>query len=684
MSIINTALIGKLKKLKADKSNVLELDNTSAFTPSLDYHPSTKKYVDDAIVSVGGSDTYVTSGSIAGTDLILTLNDSSTVTVDVSNLSTGAGGSLYLNNRQAQDFTATSGQTIFNVSIGLNDIEVFYNGIKLDNEDFTIDSGAGTLTLLEAAEANDNIEIINFGNNVELNHAYNKYSYTVGTASGNYTGSTTSFPALIHDGLFDVWLNGLKLTGDEYTSTTTAVDLATAADSGDYIEIISYIPLNVNNFYTKNEVDTIITNIDALPDQTGQSGNYLTTDGTTASWNTITQYTPPTDQGAGNFLAGDGTYKAIDVSGDIAAAVSNLVDSAPTTLDTLNELAAALGDDPNFATTITTQIGTKQDTLVSGTNIKTVGGETLLGSGDISLVVDWNDITNIPDNILNKETFTATAGQDTFSINYTVGAIDVYFNGIRLTEGTDYTATNGTSIVLTDPAAAGDIIDLVALSAVNTYINDNIYTKTETDSLLSAKQDTLASTTGIALNGNSLDYTDTDGNVTNIDLSSYLDNTNTYVSSGSVSGTTLTLTLSDASTVNIDVSSLLDDTTNTISSGTLSGNNIIFTREDSSTFSVDVTNLYDDTNLVTSVAGRTGAVTLTKSDITDFSDADYATAAQGSTADTAVQPGDNISTLTNDSGYITSSSLPTNVSELNNDADYATKGTSIALAIALG
>ena len=33
------------------------------------------------------------------------------------------------------------------------------------------------------------------------------------------------------------------------------------------------------------------------------------------------------------------------------------VDSAPETLNTLNELSAALGDDPNFATTIATQLG---------------------------------------------------------------------------------------------------------------------------------------------------------------------------------------------------------------------------------------------------------------------------------------------------------------------------------------
>src|SRR5690606_20365553 len=52
-------------------------------------------------------------------------------------------------------------------------------------------------------------------------------------------------------------------------------------------------------------------------------------------------------------------------------------------------------------------------------------------------------------------------------------------------------------------------------------------------------------------------------------------------------------------------------------------------------------------------------ITLSKSDISDFSDADYATAAEGDLAVSAVQPGDNISDLTNDAGYITSSSVVT-------------------------
>jgi len=55
----------------------------------------------------------------------------------------------------------------------------------------------------------------------------------------------------------------------------------------------------------------------------------------------------------------------------VALGISNLVDSAPATLDTLNELAAALGDDPNFATTITAALGTKLATADFGSTANT-------------------------------------------------------------------------------------------------------------------------------------------------------------------------------------------------------------------------------------------------------------------------------------------------------------------------
>lgn len=63
--------------------------------------------------------------------------------------------------------------------------------------------------------------------------------------------------------------------------------------------------------------------------------------------------------------------------------ISNLVNSAPAALDTLKELATALGNDSNFSTTVTNSLAGKQSTLISGTNIKTINGSSILGSGNI-------------------------------------------------------------------------------------------------------------------------------------------------------------------------------------------------------------------------------------------------------------------------------------------------------------
>lgn len=63
-------------------------------------------------------------------------------------------------------------------------------------------------------------------------------------------------------------------------------------------------------------------------------------------------------------LAGYATEFYVD------AKVAAVVDSSPEALNTLNELAAALGDDPNFATTVATQIGTKVD-KVEGKGLST-------------------------------------------------------------------------------------------------------------------------------------------------------------------------------------------------------------------------------------------------------------------------------------------------------------------------
>ena len=62
---------------------------------------------------------------------------------------------------------------------------------------------------------------------------------------------------------------------------------------------------------------------------------------------------------AGAFYGNGANLVGIATPAYVDAAVAGIVSSAPSTLDTLNELAQALGDDPNFATTTTNLIGTK-------------------------------------------------------------------------------------------------------------------------------------------------------------------------------------------------------------------------------------------------------------------------------------------------------------------------------------
>ena len=64
-----------------------------------------------------------------------------------------------------------------------------------------------------------------------------------------------------------------------------------------------------------------------------------------------------------------------------------------------------------------------------------------------------------------RNKFTATAGQTSFATTgYSPNFLDVYLNGSFLSNGTDYLAGNGSDVVLTTGASAGDTLEVVAYS----------------------------------------------------------------------------------------------------------------------------------------------------------------------------------------------------------------------------
>ena len=94
--------------------------------------------------------------------------------------------------------------------------------------------------------------------------------------------------------------------------------------------------------------------------------------------------------------------------------------------------------------------------------------------------------------------YTATANQTTFSgadsgsatLSYTIGLINVYLNGVLLVPTEDYTATNGTSVVLLTGASVGDSLSIVTFTSFNAA---NSYTIAQSDSTF-LKQTDAAST----------------------------------------------------------------------------------------------------------------------------------------------------------------------------------------------
>ena len=101
-----------------------------------------------------------------------------------------------------------------------------------------------------------------------------------------------------------------------------------------------------------------------------------------ANVNFVTKSTALTTNNAIINLIND-RMQVANVSSLVTTEVNSLVDSAPGALNTLNELAAALGDDANFSTTITNSLATKADTTyvnaqigASNTNIRSYADTT--------------------------------------------------------------------------------------------------------------------------------------------------------------------------------------------------------------------------------------------------------------------------------------------------------------------
>ena len=253
-------------------------------------------------------------------------------------------------------------------------------------------------------------------------------------------------------------------------------------------------------------------------------------------------------------------------------------------------------------------------------------------------------------------TITATSGQTVFTASggYTIGYVDVYLNGVRLVETTDFTASNGTTITLLDPAIAADIVEIVAHTVHG--LADG-YTTTQADARFQ-----LVSQKGIANGYASLDSS---GQVPSAQLPSYVDDVLEYANFANFPAT--------------GVSGKIYVTTDTNKTYRWSGSIYIeISASPGSTDSVaeGTTNLYFTTQRARDAFTQSTGITITNgaiaTTITQYTD----TSARAAISYQSGSAGYNNST-----GVI---SIPTNNTQLTNGANYITIDSAIAMAIALG
>ena len=188
------------------------------------------------------------------------------------------------------------------------------------------------------------------------------------TAGSNLTASINTNTANIATNTADIAANTTAIT----TNTTAIATNATAITTGDASTLTSA------NAYTDTREVAITTAYTAAIASSTSSGTasanaYTDSEIATATTDITTAYTSAdqlilasakgyTDTREVAITTAYQTYAdqaEADAKAYADTEIANLVDSAPTTLDTLNELASALGDDANFSTTVTNSIATK-------------------------------------------------------------------------------------------------------------------------------------------------------------------------------------------------------------------------------------------------------------------------------------------------------------------------------------
>ena len=315
---------------------------------------------------------------------------------------------------------STAAFTLSTIPTSEENLTIFIDGVYQEQSTYSV--SGNTLTLDANPASGTTVEVVIGTNNVT----------TANIADLTITGDLTAAA-----GTFSGAITG-NLTGNASGSAGTATSLSNH-NTGALTE-------GSNLYYTDERVDDRVSAL--IVGGTGITATYNDAAGT-LTLDGSAQYG---DSDVGTYL----TANSYATETYVGTQVSNLVASAPGALDTLNELAAAIGDDASFSTTITNSIATKLP-LAGGTLTGTLNGTTASFSNTVTATNGF--VGNVTGNI------SGSAG--------TVSSISAHDTG-DLSEGSNLYYTDARADARITAADTGDLSEGSNLYYTDERVDDRV------------------------------------------------------------------------------------------------------------------------------------------------------------------------------------------------------------------
>ena len=336
--------------------------------------------------------------------------------------------------RTRSEVIATEGQTIIPFSTTSSLIKdnsiLFVNGVKLQNNQFSINTNSDQLRTVDPVSSGSTFEYSTYTKG-------DKIGLTTVTASSNQSTFSLNYdPSRI-----EVYVNGIKLTKNEYVATNgSSISLNTPSNNLDVFEVVQY----------KNGLVSAATTHTSVGLQTSYSASY------TPGY--VDVFYNGVKLNSSEYTATDGLnveFTTPAIAGDTVEIVSYTSASRVYNSSTVSESQSDFilsGYDDNL------------ELFVNGVKFNKNDYEIYLRnkSYTIGFALSENDIVDVShfaDNMFTSTEVLVSENQNIIYYNYNVGFLQVYVNGVKF-DKTNFEALDSVSIRFSTPFNDGDVVTL--------------------------------------------------------------------------------------------------------------------------------------------------------------------------------------------------------------------------------